>query len=47
MGTNTDRARATLAKIERMYSTKPTDINAQRVTYARYLCDLHGVERWR
>ena len=42
-----DRARATLAKIERMYSTNPSDANADRVAYARYLADLHGVERWK
>jgi len=47
MGKNdtTNRARATLDKIERMYRAKPTDTNADRVTYARYLCDLHGVTR--
>ena len=48
MGENPmQRARATLAKIERFYATRPTDINAARVTYARYLCDMHGVERWK
>ena len=37
----TKNANDTLAKIEALYDRRPTDANADRVAYARWLVDLH------